>query len=233
MEENYYNQPEEYIETETEREEEQREPKKTDPYISIIFMQCVVCGIILLVFIIIKLLFGGYFAEIKDWYNNNVNVDTDLNQVLNVEEAAALGGDFNEIYVSAEDKMVMPINGTVTSEYGYRADPFTGKPSNHSGIDIAAETGSKIYAALDGKVVEAKNDHTDYGSYIIIDHGGFYTLYGHCSRLLAKEGETVKAGQTVALCGSTGRSTGPHLHFEIRVGGVRIDPAPFLNFGEN
>lgn len=234
MEENYYNPPEENIEAEVIRENANtNESKKADSYVAIIIMQAVVCGIILLIFIIIKFAFGDYFSKIKDWYNNNVNVDTDLNQVLNDDETAAIGGDLNEIYVSANAEMITPIKGTVSSNCGYRTDPFTGDASVHRGIDIAAEEGTEICAAFDGKIVTCKISQGDYGNYIIIDHGGFYTLYGHCSKLLKKEGETVKAGEKIALCGSTGRSTGAHLHFEIRVGGMRIDPSPFLKLGEN
>lgn len=230
MEENYYKPEEESLNDDTKAENGETLKSKADPYVSIIVMQCIVCAIILLAFFVIKFAFKGYFTEIKNWYDNNVNVDTDINQILNNEQTAAVGGELNEIYLTGLEEMVLPVNGEISSGYGYRQDPFTGEPANHSGIDIAAELGSEIYAALSGKVVAIGYEHSDYGNYVILDHGGFYTLYGHCSELSVQNGQAVSEGEIIAFCGSTGRSTGPHLHFEIRVGGIRIDPTPFLRF---
>lgn len=110
---------------------------------------------------------------------------------------------------------------------GYVSDPF-GAGRNHSGIDLAAPAGTNIYAADDG-VVTISRLSPSYGNYIIIDHGdGFQTLYAHCSLLIAAVGQEVKRGQCIALVGTTGNSTGNHLHFEVRVDGVRFDPAMFL-----
>lgn len=117
----------------------------------------------------------------------------------------------------------------VTSEFGYRNDPFTGKPKGHSGMDLAVPTGTPIRAALPGTVTVSTYNQGGYGYYIMIDHGnGLSTLYGHCSQLLASVGRTVEAGDVIALSGSTGRSTGPHLHFEVRVNGNRQDPKLYL-----
>ena len=99
----------------------------------------------------------------------------------------------------------------------------------HNGLDIAADTGSDIAAAYDGTVTAAGYS-SSYGYYIIVTHSeNVQTLYAHCSRLIAAEGNIVKKGETVAKVGSTGRSTGPHVHFEIRVGGYRIDPEWMLS----
>ncbi|MGI5888736.1 MAG: peptidoglycan DD-metalloendopeptidase family protein, partial [Oscillospiraceae bacterium] len=99
----------------------------------------------------------------------------------------------------------------------------------HLGIDIAIASGSPIYAADSGTVIVSQWTDSGYGYYIIIDHGnGLKTLYGHCSQLLVSVGENVTKGQLIALSGSTGNSTGPHLHFEVRLNDVKIDPAPFI-----
>ena len=117
----------------------------------------------------------------------------------------------------------------ITSEFGYRKDPFTGKTKGHSGMDLAVPTGTPIRAALPGTVTVSTYNKGGYGYYVMIDHGGgLSTLYGHCSQLLAQVGRTVQAGDVIALSGSTGRSTGPHLHFEVRVNGERTNPRSYL-----
>ena len=120
----------------------------------------------------------------------------------------------------------------VTSEFGNRIDPITGKRKGHTGMDLAVPTGTPIRAALPGTVTVSKYNAGGYGYYVMIDHGnGLATLYGHCSKLLAKVGQTVEAGDIIALSGSTGRSTGPHLHFEVRVNGERTNPRAYLPKG--
>ena len=120
----------------------------------------------------------------------------------------------------------------VTSEFGNRIDPITGKRKGHTGMDLAVPTGTPIRAALGGTVTVSKYNAGGYGYYVIIDHGnGLTTLYGHCSQLLARVGQTVQAGDIIALSGSTGRSTGPHLHFEVRVNGERTNPRAYLPKG--
>ncbi|MDR2524714.1 MAG: M23 family metallopeptidase [Oscillospiraceae bacterium] len=118
--------------------------------------------------------------------------------------------------------------GRLTSPYGLRTHPITGGKSIHTGLDIGAEEGAPILAAFFGRVAKVGED-ADYGKYILLAHaGGMQTFYAHCSEVLAQEGMVLRAGETVALVGSTGLSTGPHLHFEIRLNGLRCDPAPFL-----
>ena len=117
----------------------------------------------------------------------------------------------------------------VNSEFGYRRDPFTGAASGHSGIDLAVPAGTPVRAALPGTVTVSKYNAGGYGYYVMIDHGnGLSTLYGHNSRLLAQVGQTVEAGDIISLSGSTGRSTGPHLHFEVRVNGEQTNPRAYL-----
>ena len=116
----------------------------------------------------------------------------------------------------------------VTSEFGYRRDPFTGETRGHTGMDLAVPTGTPVRAALPGTVTAAQY-HSSYGYYVMIDHGnGLTTLYAHNSQLLVRVGQTVAAGDIVSLSGSTGRSTGPHLHFEVRVNGQRTNPRYYL-----
>lgn len=117
-----------------------------------------------------------------------------------------------------------PVDGVVTSRYGRRSDPFTDRHSMHDGVDIAARRGSPVRAVRDGTVVLA-GQRSGYGNVVLVDHGdGLQTLYAHCERLDVREGATVRAGQRVGTVGDTGRATGPHLHFEVRVDGEAVDP---------
>lgn len=115
-------------------------------------------------------------------------------------------------------------SGRISSGFGYRNDPITGEYGFHSGIDLAAEDGSRIAAAYNGAVKETgKNSMA--GNYVLLEHSGkFETFYCHCSEILVKEGENIRAGETIARVGSTGYSTGPHLHFEMRINGTKYNP---------
>jgi murein DD-endopeptidase MepM/ murein hydrolase activator NlpD len=119
--------------------------------------------------------------------------------------------------------------GIITSAFGPRTDPFTGKPGAfHAGIDIAAPAGTPVLAAKAGRVEATAYDAT-YGNYVIISHGsGWETLYGHLSKIGVAAGARVSAGDAIGLVGSTGMSTGPHLHFETRRKGVAVNPEPLV-----
>lgn len=120
-------------------------------------------------------------------------------------------------------------HGLLSSKFGKRIDPFTGKWEQHKGIDIAGKEGSDIMALGDGVVIWS-GERAGYGKLVEIDHGrGYITRYGHNEKLLVKAGDTVKKGQTIALMGSTGRSTGPHVHIEVVQNGKQVDPAAYLN----
>ncbi len=122
------------------------------------------------------------------------------------------------------NKMIVPVDGAISSHYHFRTNPITGNYELHTGLDIAAEQGKDILAAMDG-VVTASVYSDAVGNYIIIKHGDrVTTAYGHCSKLIAQKGDKVKKGDVVALVGSTGNSTGPHCHFEIRIDNVAINP---------
>jgi murein DD-endopeptidase MepM/ murein hydrolase activator NlpD len=115
-----------------------------------------------------------------------------------------------------------------SSSYGWRIDPFTGSKAFHEGLDFTANTGTPIRAAADGIVTLAEVSG-GYGNLLKIDHGaGLETRYGHTSKILVKTGERVLKGQVIALVGNTGRSTGPHLHYEIRLNGNALDPRQYL-----
>jgi len=123
----------------------------------------------------------------------------------------------------------MPVQGTnFTSGYGVRSDPFRGRAAMHAGVDLAGPTGTKIHATADGFVGRAKWVN-GYGNLVELDHGrGIQTRYGHLSKLLVRPGQRVKRGEVIGLMGSTGRSTGSHLHYEVRVDGKAINPTPFM-----
>jgi murein DD-endopeptidase MepM/ murein hydrolase activator NlpD len=119
-------------------------------------------------------------------------------------------------------------NVTVTSRYGTRKDPFTGAPKFHRGIDFSGKIGTELMAVAPGRVVSA-GERVGYGTTVEIDHGlGFTTLYAHLSKITVSRGDWVRPGTIVGLGGSSGRSTGPHLHYEIRYKGNPFDPEKFV-----
>lgn len=125
-------------------------------------------------------------------------------------------------------RYVIPADGPITSPYGYRIHPIFGTMRFHTGIDIGAYAGTSILAADSGVVVEA-NWIGGYGNTVMIDHGGGYsTLYAHSSKIYVRPGQIVRQGQPIAAVGSTGNSTGPHLHFEVRINGEPVDPLGFI-----
>lgn len=125
--------------------------------------------------------------------------------------------------------LAWPVSGTITSPFGYRHNPFGPGMDFHPGLDIGAPMGTTISAAAGGTVIQA-GWYGGYGNFIVIDHGGgVSTGYGHCSQIFVAAGQTVQRGQAIGAVGSTGASTGPHLHFEVRVDGKPVDPAPRLH----
>lgn len=125
-------------------------------------------------------------------------------------------------------KMIWPISGSITSEFGWRTHPIFGSQRFHSGLDIGGDYGMAIHAAASGVVIEA-GWIGGYGNTIMIEHGsGIVTLYGHNESLAVSVGQQVSQGEVVAYCGSTGNSTGPHCHFEVRVNGEPVNPLDYL-----
>ena len=162
----------------------------------------------------------------------------ELNGALDALSQAA--GEQNDLLTLTESRLLesrlktlmipssRPIDVAVGSGFGFRADPFTGRGALHTGLDFPSPVGTEIHAAAGG-VVRVAEMHPEYGLMLEIDHGnGLTTRYGHTSRILVKPGDLVKRGQVVADVGTTGRSTGPHLHFEVLVDGIPQDPQRFL-----
>lgn len=153
------------------------------------------------------------------------------------EEANNLEGKIRELqqvygmtgpYIGGKMAWPVAVAGRVTSGYGGRVNPITHRTEVHSGVDIAAPFGTDILSANDGRVIFAGNKGS-YGKAIMVDHGGgIVTLYGHCSSFVASEGQMVMRGQPIAKIGSTGYSTGPHLHFEVRINGKHVNPSGYI-----
>jgi murein DD-endopeptidase MepM/ murein hydrolase activator NlpD len=125
---------------------------------------------------------------------------------------------------------LFPVDGSVSSSFGHRSDPFSGERKSHRGVDIAAAAGSPIQAVRAGTVTFA-GDRGGYGNVVVVDHGrGLETRYAHCESVDVQVGDAVRAGAPIATVGSTGRSTGPHLHFEVRQDGQAVDPNQVLTW---
>jgi murein DD-endopeptidase MepM/ murein hydrolase activator NlpD len=130
---------------------------------------------------------------------------------------------------SAPGVLAWPVTGTITSPFGWRQNPFGGGPEFHQGLDIAAPMGTTITAAASGTVISA-GWYGGYGNFILLDNGGgMATGYAHCSQIFVSAGQHVQKGQAIGAVGSTGASTGPHVHFEVRINGKPVDPAPYLH----
>jgi murein DD-endopeptidase MepM/ murein hydrolase activator NlpD len=130
--------------------------------------------------------------------------------------------------LAAATPSIMPAHGWLTSTVGRRRDPINGGRDYHSGLDIAADHGSSVYATADGVVTQASREGA-YGNLVVVDHGyGLETRYGHLSAYKVKPGAQVKRGEIIGLVGTTGRSTGSHLHYEVRVNGRLLNPLQLL-----
>ncbi|MFO7559907.1 MAG: M23 family metallopeptidase [Desulfobacterales bacterium] len=158
-------------------------------------------------------------------------------QVGNLDDAAIKQHNgLESILKSLEEKRnilastpsILPANGWISSRFGYRKSPFTNRREMHKGLDIAAPNKSPILATADG-IVTFSGVKGLLGKVVIIDHGhGITTRYAHCSKVLKKSGDSVKRGEIIARIGSSGRSTGPHLHYEVRLNGVQVNPQRYI-----
>jgi murein DD-endopeptidase MepM/ murein hydrolase activator NlpD len=121
-----------------------------------------------------------------------------------------------------------PVHGIIRSAFGGRSDPFTSEGAFHTGVDLAVVKGTPVHVTADG-VVTTASWHTGYGRLVVVDHGnGFQTYYAHLSQFLVVPGEEVRLGQVIALSGSSGRSTGPHVHYEVRLHGTPVNPYKYM-----
>jgi len=155
-------------------------------------------------------------------------------QIDNVVKTQVL--DFTNLIKELEQKRnflastpsIRPVRGWITSKFGYRKSPFTGQREFHSGLDIANKSGTKIIATANGRISYAARK-TYIGNLVIIDHGfGKVTKYGHLKKVLVKRGQKVKRGDVIGLVGNTGRSTGPHVHYEVRINGTPVNPLKYI-----
>ena len=161
-------------------------------------------------------------------------IDRDLERLRS--EVMVQEQGFNELITFLDDQKsvlasvpsIMPTKGWITSGFKRRNDPFTGRKTWHRGLDVSTNVGTPVVAPADG-VVTYSGQKVDFGKIITIDHGnGYKTRYGHNSKLLAKRGQRVKRGQVIAFVGNTGRSTGPHLHYEVIRNGVPVNPKDYI-----
>lgn len=170
--------------------------------------------------------------EINKYKEDNANLEQYFSNTTSTTSVARYSGDntaaISNVGGSSSSGFIKPSGGGVTCPYGPRIHPVTGVNSIHTGVDFGASYGSPIVAAKAGVVMTATYN-TAYGNMIIIDHGdGTSTLYAHASSFAISVGQSVSQGQTIAYVGSTGYSTGPHLHFEIRINGQHVNPLPYL-----
>jgi murein DD-endopeptidase MepM/ murein hydrolase activator NlpD len=129
----------------------------------------------------------------------------------------------------SQSPSIWPASGTVTSGFGYRTDPMNGETMFHDGLDIANRTGTPVFAPADG-VIKTRGVFQDFGNAVIIAHpeSGIETIYGHLDKAFVEEQQFVKRGELVGYVGSSGKSTGPHLHYEIRKSGCAVNPGPYI-----
>lgn len=231
--------------------------KKKNSTNSVMIVQLVVCIFAVVSVFLIGRLSPQTFEFIRDEYNRIMSVDMDANEIassakkvierteatdegqtaeksterknVNTVKSAADGEVMAVMSLfKSDEEITVPVHGEITSEYGNRTNPVSGEYLMHSGVDIAASQGTEIRAAYSGIVSEVGSNSVG-GNYISLVHkDGSETLYCHCSKIIAEKGDVIRAGETIALVGSTGRSTGPHLHFEITVDGKTENPLLYL-----
>lgn len=163
--------------------------------------------------------------EVQNVTNENNNTQNDYeNTISSINEM-----EMDISNLKAAYKFINPLQGTVSSGFGARQSKYQNVTGYHTGIDIAADLGTPIVASMEG-IVELVSSEGDYGKHVKIRCNNVYALYAHCSKIFVKEGQIVARGQKIANVGNTGNSTGPHLHFEIRVEDRFVDPAKIINF---
>ena len=172
---------------------------------------------------------------LENRHNNLIReMHTQVEQVQTATSQKKL--DFNDLIKKLEKKKnilaatpsIKPVDGWITSRFGYRKSPFTGQRDFHSGLDISNRPGTEVIATANGKVTFASRKMY-YGNMVTIDHGyGKATRYAHLKKILVKRGQKVKRGDVIALLGNTGQSTGPHLHYEVRINGAPVNPLKYI-----
>lgn len=227
------------------RKKNSTQENKKDFFTHIIITQIIVVLILSALVFTVRKVSPDSFAILKNAYHSAMEKDINLKEVFINKKSSCLpqGGDdisvfspqsgttFSPYYISSE--ICTPVSGSISSPFGYRVNPVTGEFSFHSGVDIAAVSGEPIKAAYYGIVSEVGYDDTS-GNYIVLTHNNsLVTKYLHCSKIIAQEGTVVRSGETIALVGSTGRSTGPHLHFVIEIDGKKTNPLYVMKVNDN
>lgn len=171
-----------------------------------------------------EVFYNDYTDETKDFIGQAIpEISGYFKDKETVEEEGENKTDASEFILES-----LPVEGTITSEFGKRTHPSTGKEDNHTGIDIDAKVGTEVKMVFDG-VVEDLSEDKSLGLMLVIDHGnGYKTKYAHLSKINVEKGASIKKGDIIALTGNTGTTTGPHLHFEVEVGDSAVNPLEFL-----
>ena len=173
---------------------------------------------------------GGAIDEEGNVQENSEQVSLiDNEQQENIQDVQLSQMEEDAKFIKENISLVKPIEAVVSSRYGLRNPTTITVPKNHTGIDLAASTGTKIISATDGTVV-LNSSEGDFGKHIKIQNGDAIFIYAHCSKIYVNEGDEIKQGQEIAEVGTTGNTTGPHLHFEIRYQNRTIDPELILEF---
>ncbi len=176
----------------------------------------------------------NFIAKLSDEEKNLQEKIDEINQqydIVNQQILALAQQGIDTAYIGGELEWPVPGYTRITSKFAMRVHPITGQYKLHTGVDIGAPEGANFVAANDGIVVKAELNAA-YGNMVIIDHGGgISTLYAHGSAILVEVGQSVKRGDSILKVGSTGYSTGPHAHFEVRINGVATDPLPYITNG--
>ena len=235
------------------------EDGKKDFFTVIMIVQIVLCVILVAGMIIsfngsgnfLDIILESYNALMEDDFTEDdaktafseiiavVTVENKNQNELNLKAAGGKDIEFSSLEtlegisfenIDTDFSMQLPLKDfVVTSDFGYRYNPVTGEPGIHTGIDMAADYGDSIFAAADGIVADAAWDNS-YGNYVKLLHeDNTISIYAHCSSLCVSEGETLSAGEKIAEVGSTGASTGNHLHFEVRKDNIRINPRNYID----
>ena len=170
---------------------------------------------------------GAEELPITEEQNVEKTSDTEAKTAQGEEEPVLSQMEQDANYIKSTVNFIKPVEGTISSMFGWRNPTTPSVPKNHTGIDIAAITGTKIVSATDGTVILASSEG-DYGNHLKIQINDVIILYAHCDKLYVNEGDTIKQGQEIGEVGSTGNTTGPHLHFEIRYQDRYVDPQLIL-----
>lgn len=239
-------------------ENEQIPIKEKDYKLNIFILQIISCALILIFALFLRFFGGDLYKKLSNTFKKEISEKTSVSQVLDNKKDDNDRVEKNEEKIDSEEtedveleieenellrivpvnasvanknanSLIWPINnGTITSRFGDREDPFFGNSEYHQGLDIAVPIGTNIKSVFDG-VIKSTGNSESYGYYIIIKHSdNFETLYAHCSVICGRIGEKVSQGTVIAKSGNSGRSTGPHLHFETKINGKRVNPLEYL-----